>query len=76
MRLEGRCPGYASSMPLYEYACVGCGAVWEELQRIVDAPIEVCPACKGLEIKRLVGASSFVLKGDGWAADGYAPKKI
>lgn len=57
----------------YEYICSKCDTVWDEEQRITDAPIDDCPICDGeLCVKRLLSSGAFVLKGAGWAADGYS----
>ena len=56
----------------YTYGCDGCGARFEREQRITDAPIKTCPCCGKQRAKRLIeGGSGFVLKGGGWAAQGY-----
>ena len=39
-------------MPIYEYACRGCGHQFEQLVRTGDTP--ACPSCKGLELERLL----------------------
>ncbi len=62
-------------MPLYEYKCAVCGAVVEILQRMTD-PAPICRECPqdaagGSRMLKQVSRSSFVLKGGGWAADGY-----
>ncbi len=62
-------------MPIYQYKCSACGAVAEVLQRM-DAPAPFCSQCSedGSEspaMVKQVSRSSFVLKGGGWAADGY-----
>lgn len=62
-------------MPIYEYACGGCGDEFEVEQRITDAPLKTCPACRSRKIKRLISQTSFVLKGGGWYADLYASKR-
>ena len=64
----------------YEYECTKCGQVFEVEQAINDPPLTKCPLedvnqtccvpCGG-EVKRLVSAPPFVLKGKGWAKDGY-----
>lgn len=60
-------------MPIYEYACETCGHRFEKLMRMsADAP--PCDAC-GEAVRKLVSASSFVLKGGGWYADGYGASK-
>jgi putative FmdB family regulatory protein len=62
-------------MPIYEYACERCGDEFEVEQRITDAPVKSCPACRSRKIKRLISQTSFVLKGGGWHADLYASKR-
>lgn len=64
----------------YEYECQKCKRTFEVEQRITDAPLTRHPEvfidfegvlCDG-ELKRLVSApAAFVLKGKGWAKDGY-----
>ena len=61
-------------MPTYEYQCSDCDHSWEEDQRITADAIEVCPKCNKNKAKRVISAPSFVLKGGGWASDGYSPK--
>lgn len=59
-------------MPTYEYACKACEHEWEVVQKMSDDPVKECPACKRGEAKRLVSGASFILKGPGWANDGYS----
>jgi len=60
-------------MPTYDYVCDACGHRWESIQNIKDAPEKECPKCKEEKAKRLIsGGSSFILKGGGWAVDGYS----
>jgi len=68
-------------MPIYEYKCKECGHVFDKLMKHKD-PIPPCPAsveannetilesCGG-ETERLISKTSFILKGKGWAKDGY-----
>ena len=58
-------------MPVYEYECKDCENVFEVQQRMTDDPLKSCPDCQG-EVKKLISASSFQLKGSGWYADGYS----
>lgn len=60
-------------MPIYEYACPTCGSQFEKMVR-VDAPVPACPECGGSEARKLISASSFVLKGSGWYRDHYGLK--
>jgi len=59
-------------MPTYEYRCDKCGHEFEREQRISEEPIKKCPSCKAQKAKRLISATSFVLKGGGWYSDLYA----
>ena len=53
-------------MPIYEYRCQECGHEMEKLQRMSDDPLTDCPACGKSQLKRLVSAAGFRLKGGGW----------
>ncbi len=53
-------------MPIYEYQCKSCGYKLEKLQRMSDPALTDCPACNESELKRLVSAAAFRLKGSGW----------
>jgi len=58
-------------MPIYEYACGNCGNEWEEMQKITDEPLTVCPDCHAPHAHRLISRTSFVLKGSGWYVTDY-----
>ena len=62
-------------MPIYEYQCAKCGSQKELMQRISDATIPKCDACKS-RMKRLISQSSFHLKGTGWYVTDYASKGV
>jgi putative FmdB family regulatory protein len=53
-------------MPIYEYQCKSCGHELEKLQRISEDVLKNCPACEKPELKRLISATAFRLKGSGW----------
>ena len=53
-------------MPIYEYACNRCEHVFDVLQKISDHPLKYCPECGAPELRKLVSAPSFRLKGAGW----------
>jgi len=60
-------------MPIYEYECGTCGHRFEKLMRIgADAP--PCEDCGAEEVRKLVSASGFILKGGGWYKDHYGLK--
>jgi len=52
-------------MPIYAYKCQACGEEIEAIQKISDAPLTECNACKG-ELKKMLTAPSFRLSGSGW----------
>ena len=64
-------------MPTYEYVCTDCQNQWEEIQKISEAPLDVCPKCGKSTAKRQISGGNFILKGGGWYADLYSssPKK-
>jgi len=53
-------------MPLYEYRCDACEHEFEALQKISDEPLVHCPACEAVQLRKLVSAAGFRLKGQGW----------
>lgn len=61
-------------MPIYEYACTTCGHRFEVFQKMSDPPPSLCPSCGADEVRKLVSAASFVLKGGGWYKDHYGLK--
>jgi len=61
-------------MPLYEYECTACKKHTEKIQKFSDPEITTCPHCGG-ELKRVITAPAFSLKGGGWYADGYGSAK-
>lgn len=57
-------------MPLYEYQCEGCGAVFEVMQKFADEPLKVHEACGG-HVHRLLSAPALQFKGSGWYITDY-----
>ena len=53
-------------MPIYEYRCAACGHELEALQKLSDAALTTCPSCHKSELKKLLSAAGFQLKGSGW----------
>lgn len=53
-------------MPIYEYECEACGHTFEAFQKMVDDPLKDCPECQKTALKKLISASAFRLKGEGW----------
>ena len=53
-------------MPIYEYACKKCDHTLDALQKMSDEPLLDCPECGEPQLKRLISAPRFRLKGKGW----------
>ena len=63
-------------MPIYEYKCEKCDAVFEAIQAISARPLKTCNGigCDDKDngkVRRLVSASGFILKGSGWYTSEY-----
>ncbi|MHB1926893.1 MAG: FmdB family zinc ribbon protein [Leptospirillum sp.] len=55
-------------MPIYEYACHGCGKQFSMLQSIHVGPGETsCPECNSLDLKKLPSAFSSSSIGEPWS---------
>ena len=57
-------------MPTYEYECPRCPRVFEVKQRITEPALVSCEVCGG-PIHRLLSATPFILKGEGWYVTDY-----
>jgi len=49
-------------MPIYEYKCAQCGALFERLARIDEAAIQECPECGGSGRKLLSVPAGITIK--------------
>lgn len=58
-------------MPFYEYQCQACSHRFEKLQKISDDALKDCPSCSKPELKKLISAAAFQLKGNGWYATDF-----
>ena len=63
-------------MPIYEYKCDECGAIFENFQKITDKDLDICQSCKKSGIKKLISSSGFRLKGSGWYETDFKGKKV
>jgi len=61
-------------MPLYEYKCQKCSAVFEVIQKFSDEPLTVHDGCGGT-VERLISSSALQFKGSGWYVTDYAKGK-
>ncbi len=53
-------------MPIYEYRCTACDHELEVIQKLSDPELRDCPVCGQPELKKLMSAVGFRLKGSGW----------
>ena len=53
-------------MPIYEFECTACHAVFDRLQKLSDADPADCPECGLPQVKRRLSAPAFRLAGSGW----------
>jgi len=61
-------------MPIYEYQCQHCGSCHEVLQKFSEAELSDCPQCQTPNLKKLISAAGFQLKGNGWYATDFRNK--
>lgn len=59
-------------MPVYEYECGKCGHRFEVTQKFSDPAVSECAACHAKDVRKVLSAPAFVLKGSGWYATDYA----
>jgi putative FmdB family regulatory protein len=67
-------------MPIYEYQCQACKHEFEAIQKMSDDKLTDCPECHKPELKKLISAAGFRLKGSGWYESDFkkpssSPKK-
>jgi putative FmdB family regulatory protein len=63
-------------MPTYEYACKSCGHDLEVFQRMSDDPLERCPSCNTLSLKRKIGlGAGIIFKGGGFYETDFKDRK-
>ena len=61
-------------MPIYEFRCVECDEVSEEMLSFKDKTKTIkCPICNN-KSERIMSLGSFHLKGSGWYKDGYGKR--
>jgi len=61
-------------MPVYDFECE-CGRKRTEFFKLKKVPKTLpCSKCKK-DMKRVISSTNFILKGEGWAKDGYGNKK-
>lgn len=58
-------------MPIYEYECKSCGAVFEVIQSVSAPDPGQCQVCQKGPVQKLISRSGFVLKGGGFYTNEY-----
>jgi putative FmdB family regulatory protein len=58
-------------MPIYTYKCASCGFAQDEMQKVSDALLTLCPSCGKADYAKQVTAAGFALKGTGWYATDF-----
>lgn len=58
-------------MPIYEYRCNACGHEFEAMQKMSEDAFRDCPECDKPQLKKLISAAGFQLKGNGWYATDF-----
>jgi putative FmdB family regulatory protein len=62
-------------MPTYHYRCKSCKHEFEELQKMSDEPLKVCPSChKNALVRLFSGGGGLVFKGSGFYITDYKGK--
>jgi putative FmdB family regulatory protein len=64
-------------MPTYVYECIKCKerSEWNVPLSHRDNLHPKCKKCKKFSMKIIIAPTSFILKGPGWAKDGYSNGK-
>jgi putative FmdB family regulatory protein len=52
-------------LPIYEYQCGECGAVFERRQTFDAEPVAICPKCQS-KARRVIHSVPIVFKGSGF----------
>lgn len=58
-------------MPIYAYKCSACGHAADEMHKVSDDALTVCPHCGQATYAKQVTAAGFALKGSGWYATDF-----
>ena len=61
-------------MPIYEYLCSNCEHEFEAIQKMSDEALTDCPRCHQPQLRKLISAAGFRLKGSGWYESDFKNK--
>ena len=53
-------------MPIFDYQCLECAHIIEDVLQKADEDLKYCPECGAEGMRKLIGVPNFQLKGDGW----------
>ena len=72
LKIKGwlRLIGTVENMPTYEYRCAE-GHDFEQLQKMSDPPIEICPVCGAAAERQLSAGAGLLFKGSGFYITDY-----
>jgi len=62
-------------MPIYEFKCKGCLKQFEQILKINEVKLPLCPHCQSQDTERLISAPGFQLKGGGWYVTDFKDNK-
>jgi len=62
-------------VPIFDYSCAACGHTFDVLQKLGAEPLTECPECHAAELRKLVSAPAFHLRGKGWKNSDDTPKR-
>ena len=62
-------------MPIYEYQCDGCQHKMDAFQKSSERLLRECPQCGEEKLRKLMSATAFHLKGNGWYATDFKGEK-
>ncbi|MGB4595273.1 MAG: FmdB family zinc ribbon protein [Anaerolineaceae bacterium] len=61
-------------MPTYTYRCTKCGYRFDQFQHFADDPLEICPNCQEIALRKVYQPVGIVFKGKGfYATDNRSP---
>lgn len=61
-------------MPTYTYKCNNCGYRFDQYQHFADDPLELCPNCHEIALRKVYQPVGIVFKGKGfYATDNRSP---
>ena len=61
-------------MPTYTYKCNNCGHRFDAYQHFADDPLEICPNCQEIALRKVYLPVGIVFKGKGfYATDNRSP---